>query len=180
MQPVERAVADLEAAAFHAEFAFDSHADQYHACRRPEAQREDGRVGVGDGESAAAPNAAAPDDRAGRALDARQLPADQQQALLVAPVDMPDLQADGLLQLISSWQQQPTAAAVAHDGKRLQPLLGIYPGGSKQRQSMLETLAAGHNSWMAWLEQIPYRAVSLPPGQLRNCNHPNDDSRAID
>ena len=107
-------------------------------------------------------------------------PADQQQALLIAPVDMPKLQADGLRQLISSWQQQPTAAAVAHDGERLQPLLGIYPGGSKQRQSMLETLAAGHNSWMAWLNQIDYRAVSLPPGQLRNCNHPNDDSRAID
>ena len=107
-------------------------------------------------------------------------PADQQQALLIAPVDMPELQADGLQQLISSWQQQPTAAAVAYDGKRLQPLLGIYPGGSKQRHSMLETLAAGHNSWMAWLDQIPYRAVSLPPGQLRNCNHPNDDSRAID
>ena len=107
-------------------------------------------------------------------------PADQQQALLIAPVDMPELQADGLKQLISSWQQQPTAAAVAHDGERLQPLLGIYPGGSKQRQSMLETLAAGHNSWMAWLEQIDYQAVNLPPGQLRNCNHPNDDSRAID
>ena len=107
-------------------------------------------------------------------------PSDQQQALLIAPVDMPELEADGLRQLISSWQQQPTAAAVAHDGERLQPLLGIYPGGSKQRHSMLETLAAGHNSWMAWLEQIPYRAVSLPPGQLRNCNHPNDDSRAID
>ena len=99
-------------------------------------------------------------------------PADQQQALLVAPVDMPELQADGLRQLISSWQQQPSAAAVAHDGERLQPLLGIYPGGSKQRQSMLETLAAGHNSWMAWLNQIDYRAVSLPPGQLRNCNRP--------
>jgi molybdopterin-guanine dinucleotide biosynthesis protein A len=99
-------------------------------------------------------------------------PADQQQALLVAPVDMPELQADGLRQLISSWQQQPSAAAVAHDGERLQPLLGIYPGGSKQRQSMLETLAAGHNSWIAWLDQIDYRAVSLPPGQLRNCNRP--------
>ena len=99
-------------------------------------------------------------------------PADQQQALLIAPVDMPELQADGLRHLISSWQQQPTAAAVAHDGKRLQPLLGIYPGGSKQHHSMLETLAAGHNSWMAWLGQIPYRAVSLPPGQLRNCNRP--------
>ena len=99
-------------------------------------------------------------------------PSDQQQALLVAPVDMPDLQADGLQQLISSWQQQPSAAAVAHDGERLQPLLGIYPGGSKQRQSMLETLAAGHNSWMAWLDQIDYRTVSLPPGQLRNCNRP--------
>ena len=99
-------------------------------------------------------------------------PADQQQALLVAPVDMPELQADGLRQLISSWQQQPSAAAVAHDGERLQPLLGIYPGGSKQRQSMLETLAAGQNSWMAWLDQIDYRTVSLPPGQLRNCNRP--------
>ena len=107
-------------------------------------------------------------------------PADQQQALLIAPVDMPELQADGLRQLISIWHQQPTAAAVAHDGERLQPLLGIYPGGTKQRQSMLETLAAGHNSWMTWLDQIDYRAVSLPPGQLRNCNHPNDDSRAID
>ena len=99
-------------------------------------------------------------------------PADPQQALLIAPVDMPDLQADGLRQLISSWQQQPTAAAVAHDGERLQPLLGIYPGGTKQRQSMLETLAAGQNSWMAWLKQIPYRLVSLPPEQLRNCNRP--------
>ena len=99
-------------------------------------------------------------------------PAQQQQALLITPVDMPDLDTDGLQQLISSWQQQPDAAAVAHDGERLQPLLGIYPGGMTQRQSMLETLAAGQNSWMAWLQQIPYRAVKLPPEQLRNCNRP--------
>ena len=99
-------------------------------------------------------------------------PAHQRQALLIAPVDMPDLKADGLQQLIASWKQDPHTAAVAHDGQRLQPLLGIYPGGKTQRQSMLETVAAGQNSWMTWLDQIPYRAIGLPPEQLRNCNHP--------
>lgn len=94
--------------------------------------------------------------------------------LLVAPVDMPMLSSAVLQQLIHAWQQDPHCAAVAHDGQRLQPLLGIYPSGVPFTPSLHQQLGEGNRRWLSWLAQIPYQSIRLPEPALRNVNAPCD------
>lgn len=105
---------------------------------------------------------------------AKVLPYSSQHALLIAPVDMPLLQPSDLQLLRQAWEQQPTQAVVADDGKQLQPLLGIYPGGPGVRKAMLEVIEHEQGRWMRWLQRIPHRPVRLPASHLRNCNRPSD------
>ena len=64
---------------------------------------------------------------------------------------MPQLNRRTLDSLIAQWRRSPCQAAVAHDGERLQPLLGIYPGGPEQRNGLTEVLASGERRWQAWI-----------------------------
>ena len=105
------------------------------------------------------------------------LPRGSESALLVAPVDMPQLNRCTLESLIAQWRHAPCQAAVAHDGERLQPLLGIYPGGSEQRTGLAEVLASGERRWQAWLATIPHQAVVLPAQPLINANTPAERAR---
>ncbi|MDP6321185.1 MAG: molybdenum cofactor guanylyltransferase [Prochlorococcus sp.] len=100
----------------------------------------------------------------------RLLEQHEQGPLFMAPVDMPNLRLGALQTLISSWQQQPDIAVVAHDGHRLQPLLGIYPFSSRLHRVLVEELNQGNSSWNYWLSRIPYRSVTLPAIQLLNAN----------
>lgn len=90
--------------------------------------------------------------------------------LLVAPVDMPLLTSHGLQQLVDAWRQEPLCAAVADDGVRLQPLLGVYPSGDPFQPRLMAQLAQGNRRWMDWLGSIPHRPVRLPARQLCNLN----------
>ena len=105
------------------------------------------------------------------------LPRGSESALLVAPVDMPQLNRCTLESLIAQWRHAPCQAAVAHDGERLQPLLGIYPGGSEQRTGLAGVLASGERRWQAWLATIPHQAVVLPAQPLINANTPAERAR---
>ena len=105
---------------------------------------------------------------------ARVLPRDGNFALFTAPVDMPRLQCSDLQEILWAWQDNTDEAVIASDGNRLQPLLGIYPGGPGQHSSMLEVLNCANGCWMDWLEQIPYRSVRLRADRLLNCNRPAD------
>ena len=105
------------------------------------------------------------------------LPRGSESALLVAPVDMPQLDRCTLESLIAQWRHSPCQAAVAHDGERLQPLLGIYPGGSEQRTGLAKVLASGERRWQAWLATIPHQAVVLPAQPLINANTPAERAR---
>ena len=105
------------------------------------------------------------------------LPRGSESALLVAPVDMPQLNRCTLESLIAQWRHAPCQAAVAHDGERLQPMLGIYPGGSEQRTGLAEVLASGERRWQAWLATIPHQAVVLPAQPLINANTPAERAR---
>ena len=98
----------------------------------------------------------------------------QQEAWLVVPVDMPLLSAALLKRLIQVWELDPNQAAVAADGQRLQPLLGIYPSSEVFTASLRQQLSEGDRRWMHWLERIPYRPVLLPADQLRNFNAVSD------
>lgn len=100
-------------------------------------------------------------------------------AVLIAPVDMPSLSRETLESLITQWELAPGQAAVAHDGQQLQPLLGIYPGGAKQRSTLAQALEAGERRWQGWLATIPHQAVVLPAQQLLNANTPAERARLM-
>ena len=68
---------------------------------------------------------------------------------------------------------------MAHDGQQLQPLLGIYPGGAKQRSTLAQALEAGERRWQGWLATIPHQAVVLPAQQLLNANTPAERARLM-
>ena len=94
--------------------------------------------------------------------------------LMVLPVDMPRLNTEVLQHLIAVWATSPQIAAVAHDGERLQPLLGIYPSGSPFQPMLRSQLNSKQWSWHAWLECIDYQSVALPADALLNANCPED------
>jgi molybdopterin-guanine dinucleotide biosynthesis protein A len=99
------------------------------------------------------------------------------QRLLLCPVDMPCLSRDAVLGLLRAGQANPEAIHLAHDGQRLQPLLGIYPSDGRQRTSLATAISGGERRLQAWLAGQAYREVRLDPEALRNVNRPMD-SRA--
>lgn len=97
------------------------------------------------------------------------------QRLLLAPVDMPWLQLETLRSLVDSAAADPGQIFVAHDGERLQPLLGLYPASGPICHSAKAFTARGGRSLLRWLEQTQTaQAVPLDPLQLRNANTPAD------
>ncbi|MCP9784914.1 molybdenum cofactor guanylyltransferase [Cyanobium sp. N5-Cardenillas] len=102
------------------------------------------------------------------------------QDLLLCPVDMPWLEAAALDALLAATAghagaaQTPTAIHLAHDGRRLQPLLGVYPAHPGRRQRLRAFTAAGGRRLQDWLAGEAVVAVPLPPAGLRNANRPDD------
>ena len=105
---------------------------------------------------------------------ARVLAACPGQPLFVLPVDMPCLNAAVLQRLLNAWATDVTSAAVAHDGTRCQPLLGIYPSGKPYQPALLAQLARGDRRWQHWLNGVPHRCIALPAPALLNANRPED------
>ena len=59
------------------------------------------------------------------------------QSLLLCPVDMPWLETAALEALVAAAAAAaPEAIHLAHDGERLQPLLGVYPAHARHRRSL--------------------------------------------
>jgi molybdopterin-guanine dinucleotide biosynthesis protein A len=106
------------------------------------------------------------------------------QRLLLCPVDMPGLTAHALQELRAAADADADAAdadaasggpiVLAHDGERLQPLLGVYPSSAPLRRHLETTLAGGERRLQRWLEQQPHQSVHLPRPMLRNINQPAD------
>lgn len=94
--------------------------------------------------------------------------------LLLCPVDMPWLTQAALQVLVGIAAGSPDLIHLAHDGRRLQPLLGIYPSDRPRREALDHVLAGGERRLQAWLEPMGYAAVPLAADVLRNCNRPDD------
>ncbi|MCP9791216.1 molybdenum cofactor guanylyltransferase [Vulcanococcus limneticus Candia 3F8] len=94
--------------------------------------------------------------------------------LLLCPVDMPWLDIATLADLRAAASADPARIHTAHDGSRLQPLLGLYPADGRHRRSLAAFTAAGGRSLQRWLVAVDHTAVGLPAGPLRNANHPAD------
>jgi molybdopterin-guanine dinucleotide biosynthesis protein A len=95
--------------------------------------------------------------------------------LLLCPVDMPDLSLAALQALLAAAAEGPAGRLhLAHDGERLQPLLGIYPSVEPLRSDLAAAVERGERRLQSWLKAQPVQAVQLDPGAIRNANHPRD------
>lgn len=92
--------------------------------------------------------------------------------LLLCPVDMPALTLGALEALQAASAAAPSALHLAHDGQRLQPLLGIYPSSEPMRTHLATAVARGDRRLQGWLAALPYRSVPLDPQAIRNINRP--------
>ncbi|PSB39381.1 molybdenum cofactor guanylyltransferase [Aphanothece minutissima] len=106
------------------------------------------------------------------------------QDLLLCPVDMPWLETaalEALLAAASTHAAAGTPAAtgpapihLAHDGRRLQPLLGLYPAHPGRCRRLRAFTAAGGRRLQDWLAAELVVPVALPAAGLRNANRPDD------
>ncbi|MCP9942605.1 molybdenum cofactor guanylyltransferase [Cyanobium sp. ATX 6E8] len=97
--------------------------------------------------------------------------------LLLCPVDMPDLSLAALHTLLAAatGEADPTRLHLAHDGERLQPLLGLYPSSAPIRAHLAAAVERGERRLQSWLASQPYQAVPLDPLAIRNVNRPQAD-----
>ncbi len=98
-----------------------------------------------------------------------------QSRLLLCPVDMPWLSLETLRALVSAADGDGAAAIhLAHDGQRLQPLLGVYPSCASVRAHLAEAVDRGERGLQRWLAAQCCRPVPLDPRALRNVNQPQE------
>lgn len=103
--------------------------------------------------------------------------------LLLCPVDMPDLSLAALHTLLAAADdpapaQEPTRLYLAHDGARLQPLLGLVPSSAPIRTHLAAAVGRGERRLQSWLVELPCQAVPLDPCAIRNVNRPEADQPA--
>ena len=97
--------------------------------------------------------------------------------LLLCPVDMPDLSLAALHILQATAAESPNRLHLAHDGERLQPLLGLYPSSAPIRTHLAAAVERGERRLQSWLADQPHRAVLLDPHTIRNVNRPDPDQQ---
>jgi molybdopterin-guanine dinucleotide biosynthesis protein A len=103
--------------------------------------------------------------------------------LLLCPVDMPDLSLAALQTLLAAADdpapaQEPTRLHLAHDGERLQPLLGLYPSSTPIRAHLAAAVTQGQRRLQGWLVELPCQAVPLNARAIRNVNRPEPNPTA--
>lgn len=94
------------------------------------------------------------------------------QRLLLCPVDMPGLDRQTIEALLAAAAVEPGLFHLAHDGRRAQPLLGLYPSQAGPRRQLAAAIDGGERSLQRWLSAQPCRMVMLDPAALRNVNRP--------
>jgi molybdopterin-guanine dinucleotide biosynthesis protein A len=104
--------------------------------------------------------------------------------LLLCPVDLPHLTRAALDTLRAAAEAAGDEAAgavdgapgllLAHDGERLQPLLGVYPSNTALHRDLTSCLAGGERRLQRWLARHPHSTVQLEASALRNVNHPHE------
>jgi molybdopterin-guanine dinucleotide biosynthesis protein A len=104
--------------------------------------------------------------------------------LLLCPVDLPHLTRAALDTLRAAAEAAGDEAAgavdgapgllLAHDGERLQPLLGVYPSNTALHRDLTSCLAGGERRLQRWLARHPHSTVQLEADALRTVNHPHE------
>jgi molybdopterin-guanine dinucleotide biosynthesis protein A len=99
------------------------------------------------------------------------------QHLLLCPVDMPDLTLAALHTLLAA-AGNPSRPHLAHDGGRLQPLLGLYASSEPIRLHLAAAVEHGERRLQGWLATRAIQPVLLDPRAIRNVNRPEADQPA--
>ena len=97
--------------------------------------------------------------------------------IFTCPCDGPLLSRDLVAQLASSLQNEDAEIAVAHDGKRLQPVYALI--NCKLHSNLLEYLHSGERKIDHWYSQHRYKKVDLSgdPDCFININTPEDQAQ---
>jgi len=93
---------------------------------------------------------------------------------LMTPVDTPRLSTQDLRAMIDRWlpRADTVVCAVGAQGRRLHPLIAIYPTGVCG--AIRKLLTSGDRSLRRWLERHPHLEVTLDESSLININRPED------
>lgn len=110
------------------------------------------------------------------------------QRLLLCPVDMPNLSLEVLATLLAAAEypaaEAPAATApspaiqLAHDGERLQPLLGLYPSCAALRDPLAYAVGRGERRLQGWLATQLVQPALLDRQAIRNVNRPEANQLA--
>ncbi|KAA1260684.1 molybdopterin-guanine dinucleotide biosynthesis protein MobA [Rubripirellula obstinata] len=92
------------------------------------------------------------------------------QACLCTPIDVPFLTDRDLSLLIATWNQKQEPAVAFSD--RIEPLIAIYP--TSLIEGLRVSLANDQRSLMKWIKDIPFQSVALTKTSCRNINRPED------
>ncbi len=93
-------------------------------------------------------------------------------AVLITPVDMPDLGTADLLQLVRAWSLHRGIVCGAFAGGRPEPLVAIYP--VTELAAIARLTRSEHRSLSRHLGERPHVVVPLSPAAARNVNTPGD------
>jgi len=111
----------------------------------------------------------------------RQYP---EERLLLCPVDIPELTLPALSSLLAAADHpaaagSPTQLHLAHDGERLQPLLGVYPSSAPLCSHLAAAVERGERRLQGWLATQTIHTVSLDPRAIRNVNRQETDQQTV-
>ena len=103
--------------------------------------------------------------------------------LLLCPVDMPDLTLAALHTLLAAAGEaaddgSPSRLHLAHDGERLQPLLGLVANTPLTRSQLAAAVQRGERRLQSWLATQVIQTVALDPRVIRNVNQPETNQPA--
>ncbi|QVL52929.1 MAG: molybdenum cofactor guanylyltransferase [Cyanobium sp. M30B3] len=107
-----------------------------------------------------------------------------EERLLLCPVDMPELTLAALRSLLAAADHpaaagSPTQLHLAHDGERLQPLLGVYPSSAPLCSHLAAAVQRGERRLQGWLATQTIHTVFLDPRAIRNVNRPEADHPTV-
>ena len=106
-----------------------------------------------------------------------------QSAVVIAPCDAPLLSKQLVTKLLGVYDDNTIdskkhLAVIPHDGKRMQPLFGLYT--PEAMSSLNDYLKSGHRKVITWVESLSPRLVDFSdqPESFLNINTPDDLVRA--
>lgn len=91
-------------------------------------------------------------------------------AVMVCPIDLPDLEPAHLGLILETFRREGQLTIADFDP--VQPLLGIYP--VTLRDGLRAELGKGRFGVNRFVRSLPHRRVTLPGWAGRNVNHPSD------